>query len=305
MTRRLATIDIGTNSVLLLAAEARDDGTLVPLAERMEITRLGRGVDTSGMLAPEALDDTLAAVEEFAREARALGCSAVYATATSAARDAKNGHVLIERAAQLGVPVEIIAGQHEAQLSWNAVAADFARHDAPLAVIDIGGGSTEIILGRGTHMEWRHSFDVGSVRLTERHLRGDPPTPESLAELERVLGSVLHGVPTPTPGTRVVGIAGTYTTIASISLGMHDWDATKVHGLELPRGELDTIAHRLAGKSLAERKTIAGLAPKRADVIVAGAFLAAACVRALGAETVTIGDRGVRWGYLAEKLAGT
>jgi exopolyphosphatase/guanosine-5'-triphosphate,3'-diphosphate pyrophosphatase len=303
MTARYATLDVGTNSVLLLAAERGPDGVFRPLAERIEITRLGRGVDRTGMLAPEALDDTLAAIGKFAAEARALGCSAIAATATSAARDARNGHVLIERARELGVPVEIIGGDREAQLSWSAVASEFSRSGEKLAVIDIGGGSTEVIVGEGARFSFRHSFDVGSVRLTERHVRGDPPSRESLDELKTALSTALSGVPGVAAGTRVVGIAGTYTTACSILHAVEPYDVAKVHGRVVPLAELDALADRLAGLTLEQRRHVPGLSPKRADVIVAGAFLAAASVRALGADHVTIGDRGVRWGYLYDRFA--
>lgn len=299
---RYATIDIGTNSVLLLAAQRTADGRFEPLAERMEITRLGRGVDQTGVLSDEALADTLEAVGRFADEARALGCREVAATATSAARDAANGHRLIEGAEKLGVPVEIIAGEREARLSFAAVAADFAEPGKQLAVIDIGGGSTEICLGDADGLSFRHSFDVGSVRLTERHVRGDPPMAESISELEAALRRALADVPKAPAGTRVVGIAGTFTTLASVALALDPYDAARVHGFALSLEELDALGRRLASMPLQERRTLPGLHPKRADVIVAGALLAAECVRALGAGRVTIGDRGVRWGYLYERF---
>jgi exopolyphosphatase/guanosine-5'-triphosphate,3'-diphosphate pyrophosphatase len=302
MTARYATLDIGTNSVLLLAAERGPDGVFRPLAERIEITRLGRGVDRTGMLAPEALDETCAAIGTFAAEARALGCAAIAATATSAARDARNGHVLVERARALGVPVEIIGGDREAQLSWSAVASEFSRNGETLAVVDIGGGSTEFIVGSGARFSFRHSFDVGSVRLTERHVRGDPPSRESLEELKKALSTALSGVPRVEPGTRVVGIAGTYTTACSIIHAVEPYDVARVHGRVIPLAELDALADKLAALTLEERRHVPGLSPKRADVIVAGAYLAAASVRALGADRVTIGDRGVRWGYLYDRF---
>ncbi len=302
MPARFATIDIGTNSVLLLVAERREDDTFRPVAERMDITRLGRGVDRTGRLAPEALADTVEAIARFATEARSLGAREVVATATSAARDAKNGHELIERAAAVGVPVEIIAGEREAGLSWRAVAQDFSRAGEKLAVIDIGGGSTELIVGAGASFSFRHSFDVGSVRLTERHVRGDPPTAESIAEVQRALGEALATVPRVDGGTRAVGVAGTFTTICAIADRVEPYDATRVHGRVMQLPEVGAVGKRLAAMPLAERRELPGLDPKRADVIVAGSFLAHAIVRALGLDRVTIGDRGVRWGYLYERF---
>ncbi len=299
---RQATIDIGTNSVLLLAAERRSDGRFHPLAERMEITRLGRGVDKTGRLSEEALVETLAAVRDFAAEARSLGCASVLATATSAARDASNGSELVRRAAELGVAVEIISGEREAQLSYAAVAADFAAHDERIAVIDIGGGSTEFILGHGVHVDTRRSVNVGSVRLTERCLQGDPPTPGSLLLVEETLREMLRDVKPVESGVRVIGIAGTFTTIAAIARGVEPYDPERVHGLVLPLAELEEVSARLASLKLEDRKKLPGLDPKRADVIVAGARLALASVRALGVTQVTIGDRGVRWGYLYDRF---
>ncbi len=302
MPERFATIDIGTNSVLLLVAERGADGTFTPLAERMEITRLGRGVDRTGLLAREALDDTLAAVRELAAEARSLGAREVVATATSAARDARNGHELIDGARESGVPVEIISGEREAMLSWSAVAREWSRHGEPLAVVDIGGGSTELIVGAGESFSFRKSFDLGSVRLTERHVRGDPPSAAALAELKAALASALAGVPRIDPATRVVGIAGTFTTLCTVAEAIEPYDVTRVHGRVMSLAQLDDVAGRLAALPLSMRRELPGLAPKRADVIVAGAHLAAALVRALGATEVTIGDRGVRWGYLYDRF---
>jgi len=296
-----ATIDIGTNSVLLLVARRDANGLFVPVAERMEITRLGRGVDRTGILSPEALADTLAAVGRFADEARALGCDQVPATATSAARDAANGTELIAGAARHGVAVEIIGGDREAQLSWSAVASEFSTRGELLAVIDIGGGSTEVIVGAGERFSFRHSFDVGSVRLTERHMQGDPPSQHSLDSLRAALGSALSTVPSVAADTRVVGIAGTFTTLCALHYAVEPYDVAQVHGREMSIEALESAADRLARATLDERRLWPGLSPKRADVIVAGAYLAAATVRALGARSVTIGDRGVRWGYLYDR----
>jgi exopolyphosphatase/guanosine-5'-triphosphate,3'-diphosphate pyrophosphatase len=302
---RVATIDIGTNSVLLLAAERGADGRFRPLVERMEITRLGRGVDRTGVLNEEALADTLAAVDTFGQEARALGCKEVVATATSAARDARNGSELVERAKRVGVAVEIISGEREAQLSYAAVASDFAPGQEELAVIDIGGGSTEFIVGRGRHVDSRRSVNVGSVRLTERHIEGDPPAPAALAAVDTGIRDALSLVKPAPPGARIVGIAGTFTTVAAIHLGIEPYDPDRVHGVEINTRDMSAVADRLASLTLAERRQIRGLSPKRADVIVAGARLAVASVRALGRESVTIGDRGVRWGYLYDRFGAS
>lgn len=298
---RVATIDIGSNSVLLLVAEADERGRLRAIAEDSELTRLGRGVDETGVLDEKALSNTLEAIGRFANEARSLGATRLAATATSAARDARNGSRLLDGAASLGIPVEIISGDREAQLAYRAVAADFRRKGETLAVVDIGGGSTEVIVGDGEAIDFRRSFDVGAVRLTERYLRGDPPIPDSLRQLDEALGKQLAGVPVLPPSARVVGIAGTFTTLAAMTLELERYDATKIHGFELDLVELDHFAIALAEMPLAERLRLPGLHPRRADVIAAGARLAAAVTHRLGVKRVTIGDRGVRWG-LAQEL---
>ncbi len=302
---RFATIDIGTNSVLLLVAERGADGGFAPVVERMEITRLGRGVDATRLLSEEALRATLEAVGRFAQLARAHGAVEVVATATSAARDAQNGYLLVEGAASLDVPVEVIAGEREARLSWRAVADEFSPAGEPLAVIDIGGGSTEVIVGAGPSYAFRHSFDVGSVRLTERHVAGDPPSPASLAALAHAVDETFSGVPKVAPATRVVGVAGTYTTLCAVAYGVEPYDAARVHGHVMTLEELADVAARLASLPVAERRRLPGLDPKRADVIVAGASVAVGAVRALGATTITIGDRGVRWGYLYDRFGSS
>lgn len=298
MAERFATIDIGTNTTLLLVAERTESGEFQPVSERAEVTRLGRGVDATGLLGEPGLSTTLDAVRRYVEEAKSLGARVVSATATSAARDAKNGHLLLDGVRAAGAEIEIIGGDREAELSWKAVARDFAAAGRPLAIVDIGGGSTEIVLGTGDAPSWRRSFDVGSVRLSERHLRQDPPSRAELDALRSSLSATFSPVPTVASGARVVGIAGTFTTLAAIHLGLTTYDASRVHGLELPFESLETVRDRLETRSLAERRTIPGLDPKRADVIVAGAHVAVEALRALGADRVTIGDRGIRWGWL-------
>ncbi|NOK37473.1 Ppx/GppA family phosphatase, partial [Corallococcus exercitus] len=184
---RFASIDIGTNSVLLLVAERLPDGRFEAVVERAEITRLGRGVDNSRVLSSDGMEATLSVLVAFANEARELGAEGIAVSATSAARDAKNGADFIAAAqARAGVTVEIIPGEMEAQLSFAAVAQDFGSEAAgPLLVVDIGGGSTEFIYGSdvGT-VAFRHSFDVGAVRLTERYVRTDPLSPDERGAIE-------------------------------------------------------------------------------------------------------------------------
>lgn len=302
---RYATIDVGTNSVLLLVAERGPDGRFTPVAERAEITRLGQGVDQARRLAPEAMERTAAAVAAFAAEARALGAEAVVATATSAARDAANGadFVALVRSGA-GVDLEVISGDDEARLSFASAFADFGGR-GPLVVLDIGGGSTEFIFGDAAGaVRFRRSFDVGSVRLTERLLRGDPPGADELTALRTLLAQTFNAVPAPDAGTRLVAVAGTATTVLAVARAVEPYDAGRVHGAQLALTEVEAVAARLAALPLAQRRALPGLQPKRADVIVAGALVLLQAMRALGVAEVTVSDRGLRWGLLADRFGG-
>lgn len=303
MGKRFAAIDVGTNTVLLLVAERGEDGTFSAVEERMEITRLGRGVDRTRTLAPGAITDTVEAVERFARAARAAGAEDLVLTATSAARDASNGAAFL-RAAQeaAGVPAHVLSGDEEAALVWESARRDFGRPGRSLAVVDVGGGSTELVYGVGEKRIYARSFDVGAVRMTERWLRGDPPQPEELRALRADLAGQLAELPPPPPGATLVGIAGTVTTLVAIHLGLRTWDGRRVHGFVLGLDDVRRLAARLASMPVGERRALPGLPPKRADVIVAGAEILAAVMERIGAGAVTASDRGVRWGMLYRRF---
>ncbi|HLT29606.1 MAG TPA: Ppx/GppA family phosphatase [Myxococcaceae bacterium] len=299
---RFATIDIGTNSVLLLVAERDQEGRFSPVLERAALTRLGRGVDGTRRLSEEGITQTLAAVEAFAKEARALDIEGLAVSATSAARDATNGDQFLEEARRIAdVEVEIISGDAEARLVWLAVQADFGGSN--LCVVDIGGGSTEVIYGTAQGQRtYARSLDVGSVRLTERFLPSDPPSPEGLAHLLRFLGEEFAQLPHPPAGATVVGTAGTVTTLLSIRDGIEPYDASRVHGARLTKADLVALIERLSRMPLEERRQVKGLEPARADVIVAGALILLAALERLGADVCVVGDRGVRWGLLQERF---
>ncbi len=302
MTEKVAAFDIGTNTVLLLVAERGPDGPRSVL-ERAEITRLGRGVDKTKRLDEAAIARTLAALERFAGEARALGVTRVAAVGTSASRDAENGAEFRARAAEiLGGTVEIVSGDREADLTFRGALGGLGITGSRVAVIDVGGGSTEIVVGPRV---FAHSYDVGSVRLTERHVPTDPPAPEALAAV-RAAARRAFELPRPPAGPfdAVVAIAGTATTYAAIELGLARYEDAPPHGARLSLAALEQRIARLAALPLAERAQVVGLDAKRADVIVAGGIVLLTAARALGAEEIVISDRGVRWG-LADELLGT
>jgi exopolyphosphatase/guanosine-5'-triphosphate,3'-diphosphate pyrophosphatase len=318
MSSRAAAIDIGTNTVLLLVVERRlEEGvsTLVPVLERAEITRLGQGVDRTRKLAPEAVERTLAVLESYADDLRRLGVERCEAVGTSAMRDAAGGPELRARARDvLGFEPRVIGGEEEARLTFLGGLSGLASPPdgdvrRPL-VFDIGGGSTEFILGAGQRDDSRIacavSLDVGSVRLTERHVGSDPPSADDLEALDigirDALAAGLAGAPwgeLAPDAIELVGVAGTLTTLAAIARNVEPYEGARVHGVRLTRAEIAVVAERLASCSLAERCSLPGLSPKRADVIVAGARLCLAILDRFGAPSVTVSDRGVRWGLAA------
>jgi exopolyphosphatase/guanosine-5'-triphosphate,3'-diphosphate pyrophosphatase len=298
---RLAAIDVGTNTVLLLVAERRGGG-FAPLLERAEITRLGRGVDASGRLDPAAIAETVQVIAAFARAARELGAKIVACVATSAARDAANGGEFVAAAkATAGLVPEVIPGEEEARLVWTSAWRDFGRDGEPLAVLDVGGGSTELSCGDGPAPRRRVSLQVGAVRLAERHQGGDPPSADEVSRLRAAAREAVRPLAAMAAGGRLVGVAGTVTTLAAVSQALPVYEAERVHGAPLALSDVDRLAGTLAALTVRERAALPGMEPKRADVILAGAIVLAEAMRAAGFDRLTVSDRGVRWGLVYER----
>jgi exopolyphosphatase/guanosine-5'-triphosphate,3'-diphosphate pyrophosphatase len=304
---RVAAIDIGTNTVLLLVAERDASGQLAPVEERATITRLGEGVDKTRTLAPAAIERTNAALDRYAEIVTKLKVDRIDVVGTSAMRDAGGGEAVRAHVkAKLGVEARTISGDEEARLTFGGALSGIAAADSAslVRVFDIGGGSTEVVHGdRSTsQILFAHSYDVGSVRLTERHVTTDPPAPAELAAVRESAREAFASVPAFESTFAPVGIAGTMTTLAAVSLKMETYDATRVHGHVLTVVELERVIEELGRLPLEQRSKVAGLEPKRADVILAGGLVALAYLAHVGANEVIISDRGVRWG-LAEQLA--
>ena len=297
--KRIATIDCGTNTLLLLIAEW-DGKELRALEDHAEIVRLGEGLDRTGQLSEAAMQRTLAVLERYCERIRATECTIAHAIGTESVRKAENGEDFIAAANRLltsvGGRFESVSGAREAELAFLAVRASFPRLEPPITVIDIGGGSTEILIGSDT-IEEMVSLPIGAVRLHERLLAHDPPTEEERRALERTIDEAVRHSPRPR-GT-VVGIAGTVTTLAAMVQALPAYDAERVHGATLTGRELSGQIDRLYRLPLAERKQLAGLHPARADVIFAGALI---LQRLLQHHDCLVSDRGIRWG-LAYELA--
>ena len=298
---RLATIDIGTNSILLTIADVASDGSVSVVDDRCRIERLGRGVDRSGALDEAAIARALDALREYAQAIREAGATRVAAVGTQALREVKNGNAFLEPArALLGVPVEVIGGRREAELAFGAVMRSFPELTrGPVVVMDVGGGSTELIVGQDGAIESLVSVPIGSVRLAERHLQSDPPTAEDGVALLAGIDAALAPHPLPS-GVPLVGTAGTATTLAAVAIGLEPYDPERIQGMRLARVEVDAQLRRFLGLSTAERSQLRGLDPRRADVIPAGCAIIARVMARMQAETLIVSDRGIRFGLLAE-----
>lgn len=302
---RIATIDIGTNTVLLLVAEVRANGQLVAVEEHATITRLGENVDRTRALAEGAISRTKTCLDAYAAIVKRLGATRAAVVGTSAMRDAKGSEVIREHVkSNFGVEARVISGDEEARLTFSGALSGlgYSSSSGEIAVFDIGGGSTEVVRGtlasdrRAPEIAYAHSFDVGSVRMTERHVRADPPT---LRERSAITRDVLESLASLSPlavGQVPVAIAGTMTTLAAVSLNMLSYDGARVHGHRMSTSELRRVVDELSAVSLEKRQQVRGLEPKRADVIVAGGIVALAVLEKLQADSVVISDRGVRWG---------
>jgi exopolyphosphatase/guanosine-5'-triphosphate,3'-diphosphate pyrophosphatase len=304
---RVATLDIGTNSVLLLIAEPGPNG-LVPLLERATITRLGEGVDRTRKLAPAARERTLRCAEEYARDIERFGVTRAAAVGTSALRDAEGGQEFTSELARvLGFTPQVIAGEREAALTFRGALSGLTLA-GPVAVFDVGGGSTEIVQGEvradGAFSRDAVSLDIGSVRLFERHVTGDPPRADELARVRADIEGALATAPKPDGAATLVGVAGTVTTLASIALELDVYDSARVHGARLTRATVSALAASLARLPLADRRALTGLDPRRADVIVVGAAIVDAVMAWRAQDELVVSDRGVRFGLAEELLIG-
>jgi len=284
VTAPVAAIDCGTNSTRLLVAGA-DGRTLERL---MRVTRLGQDVDRTRLLAPEAIARTVAVLVQYRAVMDSFGVERVRMTATSAARDAANRDEFFATAeAAIGVRPELLGGVEEGRLSFAGATAELDPEDGPWLVVDIGGGSTELIVGPapGTRSEpiGATSIDVGCVRLTERWLHGDPPRPDELSQAISVvrdyLDDVRRDIPAVDQGPRLVGLAGTVTTVAAVEIGLATYDRDRIHHFILTRKAVEEVFRTLATETRAERIHNPGLEEARADVIVGGCVVLVAIMR--------------------------
>lgn len=304
MTERVASIDIGTNSTRLLVAEAgADGGPLVSTERMMRITRLGQGVDETGALVPEAIDRTVAVLTEYRAVMDRLGVPGgrVRMSATSASRDASNRDVFFDGAeAVVGVRPELLSGDQEAELSFLGATSDLDPALGPFLVFDLGGGSTEFVLGTAGpegEVQGAISLDVGCVRLTERFFHQDPPAPEDLSSAisytDTWLDDVFRAIPQVGEAKTVVGVAGTVNTVAAVEQGLAVYDRDAIHHFVLTKVAAEDVFRTLATESRADRLHNPGLEEARADVIVAGCCILVAIYRTFGLNEVLVSEADI------------
>lgn len=301
---RVAAIDIGTNTVLLLIAEVGEGGELVPIVDSAQITRLGQGVDRTRALLPEAVERTLTCLEGYAGVIAEHGVTQLDVVGTSAMRDAAAsqgpGADFVARAARiLGTTPRVVSGDEEAVLAFSGGLVGLGL-SGPVTAFDIGGGSTEIIRGqvegRAARITQRQSVDMGSVRLFERHVKSDPPSAAEMSTVRAFVLDQLSPLPPPPSGQPLIGMAGTVTTTAAVARGIDPYDPVRIHGMRLTQREIAATARTLRELALVERKKLTGLEEKRADVIPVGAVILETIVDWACAEEIVVSDRGVRWG---------
>ncbi len=301
----VAAIDCGTNSTRLLVADAEGRR----LERLMRITRLGQGVDSTGRLSPDAVGRSLEVLGEYRREMDRWGVVRGRLVATSAARDASNGHEFLAAAGALtGLEPELLTGLEEGRLSLAGAVADLDPADGPFLVLDIGGGSTELVAGDGPDDPGLAavSLQLGCVRVTERFFRSDPPTSAQLAAAEAEAGAQLEEAVTAHPtllgAHRLVGLAGTITTLASLSLGLPHYDPARTHHAVLTSADADHWYHVLAAEDRRARLDRAGMVPGREDVIVAGALILHSVMRRLGCSECLVSEADILDGMVAALL---
>ncbi|AGJ55405.1 exopolyphosphatase [[Kitasatospora] papulosa] len=308
---RVAAVDCGTNSIRLLVADVDPaTGYFTELDRRMRIVRLGQGVDRTGRLAPEALERTFDACRDYAAAIKELGAERIRFVATSASRDAENSDTFVRGVQEiLGVEPEVVTGDLEAQLSFNGATKELVGADhleKPYLVVDIGGGSTEFVVG-DDRVRAARSVDIGCVRMTERHLVldgavVDPPTPDRIAAIRADVAAALDLVEETVPissAATLVGLAGTVTTVAAMALGLEEYDSEAIHHSRVSVERVRELTERLLASTHEERAAIPAMHPGRVDVIASGALVLLAVMERAGAREVVVSEHdildGIAW----------
>jgi exopolyphosphatase/guanosine-5'-triphosphate,3'-diphosphate pyrophosphatase len=304
---RTAVVDIGTNSTRLLVADVDPSGSVTELHRESRVTRLGDRVDTGGTLSDEAIERVRATLTDYRATMGRFGCEANLAVLTSAVRDASNGAEFTQLVrSEFGLDARVLSGDEEAQLTFLGAMSDRDDSPEPAVVIDIGGGSTEFIVGTEHTTSFHVSVQAGVLRMSERHLHSDPPAPHELQDLAADTRTIfLEGLPSTQRAsvTRAIAVAGTATSAAAIDQELDPYDPARVHGYKLLRATVELLIARLADMTEAQRRQVVGLHPDRAPTIVAGMILLNEAMKVFDLDQVEVSEHDILRGG-ALRLAG-
>ncbi|MBI3788597.1 MAG: Ppx/GppA family phosphatase [Ignavibacteriales bacterium] len=303
---RISTIDIGTNTILMLVADIQPDGTLATVRDEHSIPRLGKGVDEHKTISHETFQRALGFLKKYKDISDACRSEKIIACGTSALRDAVNKKEFISFISQeLGFTIEVLSGDEEAELTYLGAISEFLRRDGQqnFAVLDIGGGSTELTTGIGRRVTNKQSLDIGCVRLTERILKTSPPTALSIERGVKRIKEHLAAYPPLLPAqTKLIGVAGTLTTLAALDLNLPTYDRERVSGHILTLESIQRIFHTLKTKSIEELTAYPQILAGRADVLLAGIMILLEVMKKISADQITVSDRGLRYGIALREV---
>lgn len=302
---RVAAIDIGTNSIRLLKAEI-EDGQLMSGPKALNMTRIGEGVNETGVLSEAGMQRSVDALIEFEAEAKSWGAQKIFALATSAVRDAGNREEFLSRVKDAcGLEIEVISGEQEAKIGFLGVLAGVEDLEGSVLVIDVGGGSTELIVGDANGITFAHSANVGAVRMTGKHITTDPLADREYDAVKKDIAVITENVIEDLKKlsvTKAIGIGGTATTLGAMKLEMEEYDRFKIQNSIVELGEIEKMNSQLKALTVEARKEIKGLQPKRADIILAGSMVIEHVLKELGIDMMHVSDFDNLEGCLMEKL---
>ena len=303
---KIAAIDIGTNTILMLIAEIEGHRITRIIRDEHAIARLGKGVDENRFLVPETFERVLGFVQSYRQIALLEGVEAIRACGTSALRDAENREEFVKFIFDhTGIKIRILSGVEEALMTYRGALWGFPESNAVRGVLDIGGGSTELIYGCGSNILENKSLDIGSVRLTERILRKSPPDLEALHTANDYIRNQLKFFPPFADGSILYGVAGTLTTLAALDQNLEFFDGLKIHGYRLPKSHIDTIFERLAKLTLPEILHYPAILPDRADIILGGILILKEVLSYFSIPEIVVSRQGLRYGMMLEAITST
>jgi len=301
---RYASIDIGTNTVLMVVADISAHGEITPVFDFQQLPRLGKGVDAHRKIPIESVNRVVDALTNCKDKAHKLNVSQIFACGTSALRDAQNSYEVIDYIKNhTGISIDIISGEKEAEFTYLGALSGIPHSEDSICVIDIGGGSTELVIGRNRTVDTRYSVDIGCVRITERYFNSLPPSAEKIHAADRLIEENIRNTIKKAKIDKIVGVAGTVTTLAAIYKEIDVFSPDAVDGVEITFDDIDKIFSEYATYSLEQMKNIPQVTEGREDILLAGILILRRYLKYLGKESIIVSSRGLRYGQLIARAA--